>query len=168
VTLTNIKMLSENDRKAELSFAWVAALAANEGFTVQRGPSPDVASVDVTIRTGSPDHRAIDVQLKATSRPSKQPDGLHFRLKRKNHDDLAAGKRSLPLVLVVLELPRDESVWLQCSSEGMILRKCGWWLSLAGREPLDSETTTVVLPRSQRFDESGLTPLFERVFEAAT
>ena len=32
-------ILSNNDRKAELSFAYLAALAAKAGYTCQRGPS---------------------------------------------------------------------------------------------------------------------------------
>ena len=95
------------------------------------------------------------------------PDGLHFRLKRKNYNDLVE-RRAVPLVLVVLELPVDETRWLECTPEHMILRKCGWWLSLAGREPVDAGSKTVVIPRTHRIGESGLTPLFAHFREAAS
>ena len=39
-------ILTDNDRKAELSFAYLAALAAKAGHTCQRGPQPDVDSID--------------------------------------------------------------------------------------------------------------------------
>lgn len=62
-------ILSDNDRKAELSFAYLVALAAHAGYTCQRGPQPDVASVDATIRSGDETGTQFDVQLKATSTP---------------------------------------------------------------------------------------------------
>ncbi len=102
-------VLTDNHRKAELSFAYLAALAAHAGYTCQRGPDPDTASVDATIRAGDDFGTQFDVQLKATSAPAKKPDGLRFPLSKKNHDDLIANSRSTPLFLLVLELPQDES-----------------------------------------------------------
>ena len=160
-------ILSDNQRKAELSHAFVAALAAKAGYTVQRGPEPDVDSIDVTIRCGSPNRDAMDIQLKATTKAHRSPDGLHFRLKRKNYNDLV-GRRAVPLVLVVLELPVEESRWLECTPERMIMRRCGWWLSLAGGNPLDTGSRTVVIPRTHRIGESGLAPLFTHLREAAS
>lgn len=152
-------ILTDNQRKEKLSHAFVAALAARDGLMFQQGPEPDMDSIDATIRSGPPRPAAVDLQLKATSNAQKYQDGLHFRLKLKNYNDLVT-QRAVPLVLVVLELPADESQWLDCTPERMILRKCGWWISLAGREPLDAGSATVVIPRTQRFGQSGLAPLF--------
>lgn len=160
-------ILSDNQRKAELSHAFIAALAARAGYLAHRGPQPDVDSIDATIRSGSPNRDAIDLQLKATATARKDPDGLHFRLKRKSYNDLV-GPRAVPIILVVLELPADESRWLECTPDRMILRRCGWWLSLAGRDPLDAGSRTVVIPRHNRIGELGLAPLFAHVREAAS
>lgn len=78
-------ILTDNDRKAELSFAYIAALAAHAGYTCQRGPQPDVATVDATIRSGDASGTQFDVQLKATAAPSRGADGLRFRLSKKNY-----------------------------------------------------------------------------------
>ena len=91
-------ILTDNDRKAELSFAYLASLAAKAGYTCQRGPQPDVDSIDATIRSGDPMRTQFDVQLKATSTPNKKEDGLHFRLSRKNYNDLIT-TRMTPLIL---------------------------------------------------------------------
>ena len=160
-------ILSDNQRKAELSHAFIAALAARAGYAIQRGPDPDMDSIDVTIRSGSPSRDAIDLQLKATALAKRSSDGLRFRLKRKNYNDLV-GRRAVPLILVVLELPVDESRWLECTPERMIMRKCGWWLSLAGGEPVDAGSRTVVIPRTHRIGESRLAPLFTHSREAAS
>ena len=151
-------ILTDNDRKAELSFAYVAALAAHAGYTCQRGPLPDVASVDATIRSGDATGTQFDVQLKATSAPSRGTDGLRFRLSRKNYNDLVAD-RMTPLLLIVLELPPADADWLECTVEHLTMRRCGWWASLSGRAPTDGETTTIVIPEDQRIGASGMAPL---------
>ncbi|MCY4376183.1 MAG: DUF4365 domain-containing protein [Spirochaetaceae bacterium] len=110
-------ILSDNQRKAELSKAFIATLAARAGYALQLGPDPDMDSVDVTIRSGSPNRDAIDLQLKATATADKRPDGLHFRLKRKNYNDLVRS-RAIPLLLLVLELPADDKEWLDALPSG--------------------------------------------------
>ena len=60
-------ILNDDERKANLSFAWLAALASLSGYTCERGAQPDVSSVDAVVRTGRPPDGQIDVQLKATS-----------------------------------------------------------------------------------------------------
>jgi len=152
---------ADNDRKSELSFAYIAALAARVGYTCQRGPQPDVDSIDATIRSGDAVRTQFDVQLKATSSPDEKKDGLHFRLSRKNYNDLAA-LRVTPLVLVVLVLPPSEADWLACTVEHLTIRGCGWWTSIASRVPTDAESKTVVIPATQRIDMSGLAPLMAR------
>ena len=157
-------LLSDNQRKAEISHAFLAALAARDGYSMQRGPDPDVDSIDATIRSGVPRREAIDVQLKATATPDEKEDGLHFRLKRKNYNDLVS-PRAVPLLLVVLELPAEESEWVDLTPERLIIRKCGWWLSLSGQDPMDAGSRTIVIPSSQRIEGSGLAPLFAQVRE---
>ena len=154
-------ILTDNQRKAEISYAFLHALAASGGYSVQRGPEPDVDSIDATVRSGSQHREAIDIQLKATANPKTGKDGLRFRLKRKNYNDLVA-PRAVPLLLVVLELPADESEWIDCTPDRLIMRKCGWWLSLAGWDPIDAGSRTVVIPSSQRIESSGLAPLFKQ------
>ena len=159
-------LLSDNQRKAEISHAYLAALAARDGYSMQRGPDPDVDSIDATIRSGPPHRGVIDIQLKATATPDEKEDGLHFRLKRKNYNDLV-GSRAVPLLLIVLELPPNESEWLDCTPERLIIRKCGWWRSLAGQDPVDAGSRTIVIPSSQRIGGSGLAPVFAQVREAS-
>ena len=151
-------ILTDNDRKAELSFAYLAALAAKAGYTCQRGPQPDADSIDATIRSGDLMRTGFDVQLKATSTPDQREDGLHFRLSKKNYNDLGAA-RMVPLILLVLELPSDEAEWVECSVEHLTMRRCGWWASLSGSEPTDAGSETIVIPTAQRLGPCGIAPL---------
>ena len=154
-------ILSTNHRKAELSFAYLAALSAFAGYTCQRGPEPDQDSIDSTIRSGDSMRSQFDVQLKSTSVPMRRQDGLHFRLHRKNYNDLTL-KRQSPLILVVLELPTDEKDWLACTADQLLLRRCAWWMSVRGREPIDTDSKVVVIPDAQRLNETSLEHLMDR------
>ena len=151
-------ILTDNHRKAELSFAYLYALAAKAGYICQRGPQPDVDSIDATIRSGDLVRTRFDVQLKATSTPIRRDDGLHFKLPQKNYNDLGA-VRVVPLILLVLELPSDEAQWLECTVEYLTMRRCGWWASRSGREPTDAGSKTIVIPPKQRIGPGGITPL---------
>ena len=154
-------ILSTNHRKAELSFAYLAALSAFAGYTCQRGPEPDQDSIDATLRSGDSMRSQFDVQLKSTSVPVRRQDGLHFRLDRKNYNDLTL-KRQSPLVLVVLELPVEERDWLVCTADHLLLRRCAWWMSVRGREPIDTGSRVVVIPYAQRLNETSLVHLMDR------
>ena len=153
--------LSTNQRKAELSFAYLAALSVFAGYTCQRGPEPDLDSIDATIRSGDSMRSQFDIQLKSTSVPERRPDGLHFRLHRKNYNDLTL-KRQSPLILVVLELPVEEKEWLECTAEHLLVRRCAWWMSLRGRSPIATGSKVVVIPHAQRLHETSLEQLMDR------
>jgi hypothetical protein len=155
-------ILTDNDRKAELSFAYLAALAAKAGYTCQRGPRPDMDSIDATIRSGDSARTQFDVQLKATSTPKRHEDGLHFRLSRKNYNDLTTS-RMTPLILLVLELPADEAKWVECTTKRLTMRRCGWWAELSGCEATDARSKTIVVPTAQRLGQAGIAPLMARL-----
>ena len=155
-------ILIDNYRKAELSFAYLSALSAMAGYTCQRGPEPDIDTIDATLRAGGTKRPVLDVQLKATSSPVWRNDGLHFRLSRKNYDDLRED-RTVNIILVVLELPDDENNWLECGAEQLVLRRCAWWEWLAYSPETDDESKTVVIPESQRFDLETMRDIIARI-----
>ena len=152
-------VLSDNYRESELSYAYLHALAAICGYTCQKGPDPDVDSVDAII--GAKRGLSLHVQLKATSSPTIRDDGLHFRLSRKNYDDIRSA--FTPTILVVLELPQDPGGWLECDAEGLIMRRCAWWKSLKGFPQIETGSRVIIMPESQKLDPDG----FRHVMEMA-
>ena len=137
------KLLTTSDQKERLSLVYVKALAARAGFTTAE-PCPDRDSIDLTIRAGAPFHPALDLQLKATSKLVVARNGyLSFPLKIKNYDDLRNPTQT-PRLLVILELPQEESRWMTITPEELILRRRAYWLSLKGYGEVSSKTTTTI------------------------
>lgn len=156
-------LLGDNDKREALSLAYLAAVAAIAGYATAR-PDFDRDSVDLMIKAAGSMFPQLDIQAKATSAPKWRPDGLHFQLKRKNYDDLRA-RRQNPLILVVLELPQDESHWLDCTTDALVMRRSAWWLSLKGYAEIESASNVVVLPEEQRLDPPCLVALMQKVRE---
>jgi len=156
-------LLSDNDRKEALSLAYVAAIAAKVGYDTAR-PNFDRDSIDLLIRAGGGMYPQIGIQAKATAAPRWQDDGLHFQLGRKNYDDLRA-KRTIPVILMVLALPTNETDWLSCSPEELVLRRNAWWLSLRGYHEIEGDSRVVILPKGQRLDPDALIELMCRARE---
>jgi hypothetical protein len=74
----------------------------------------------------------------------------------KNFHDLRQAHTLYPKLLVVVLLPEDESEWVHLREDALELRRCGYWMSLAG-----AETRTVVIPRENVFDGRCLKRLMD-------
>lgn len=151
--------LDDNSRKAELSFACLSVLSSVAGFTCNKGPDPDRWKVDAMLMLG--DYR-IDVQLKATSSPRSLRGGLHFPLDRATYDTLRNGSRPTPIILAVLELPEDPTLWLECAPENLIVRRRLWWEWLSGYPEIDTGSRTITIPETQWLSTESLKRLMER------
>lgn len=86
-----------------------------------------------------------------------------FRLSIKNYNDLRLPTQT-PRMLVVLELPEDESRWMTVTAEELVLRRRSYWLSLQQRQEEEVErrqTVTVHIPERNVFDVGALRKLME-------
>jgi Domain of unknown function (DUF4365) len=155
-------LLTSNDREEALSRAYVAAVAAGAGY-VTADQNFDRDGVDVQIRAGGAMRPSLDIQLKATVDLREAIDGSYrFPLKRRNYD-LLRDSTMLPRILVVLALPTSEADWLSITPEQLILRRCAYWVSLAGcSETQNNESVTISIDNKNRFDVDGLKSLMQR------
>jgi hypothetical protein len=169
-----MKPFTSNDIEAELSYAYVHAVAASAcvSCTVSNRHA-DNAGVDAQL-TGwgpFPDGGAqtevdIKVQLKATMKNPGAVAGAwsYFMKGVARYDDLRSEALALPRILVVLFLPSDPTKWLVHTDDALSLQRCAYWVSLRGAPPSANDTgETVYLPRSQRFDRDGLRSLMGRI-----
>jgi hypothetical protein len=131
-------MLTRNLIEAELSLAYLQAVAAIVSFSVDV-PHQDLDSIDAVISGKgriAPDSLAIspriELQLKASINIQPNNNGeIPFDLSIKNFDDLRAGTM-LPRLLVIMVLPKEQSEWLIHSSDKLILQRCCYYLNLRG------------------------------------
>lgn len=166
--------MTENDRMAELSYAYLHAVCAAAGLGCQSsGRIDDNAGVDATIRVNERLDPAsilfnfqIEIQLKATKQPLSESDEyLSYFLKGiDRYDRLREPGSPLPKLLVVLQLPEDPGQWLTLDEDALIARKCAYWVSLLGAPAShNSSGQTVLLPREQLVSVEGMRDVATRL-----
>ena len=155
-------LLTTADQEEALSFVYVRAIAARAGYTTS-ALSPDRDSVDLQIQAGGPMRPVLDLQLKATVNLKRRDDGhVRFPLKRRNYD-LLRMETSVPRLLVVLDLPKDEDRWMTVTADELVLRHRAYWLNLQGREETSNKVSiTVAIPEGNLFNVESLRRLIEQ------
>ena len=154
------KLLTDNDRKEQLSKVYLRAVAAACGFTTSE-PELDRDSIDLIVMSGSSRRASVGFQLKATSSPHWDGNELVFQLKQKNFNDLTA-KRQSPALLAVMEIPASPDDWLRISQDELVLKRCMWWLSLVGLQQTQQGSKQVRIPRANMVSVEALTELIEK------
>ena len=104
------------------------------------------------------------MQLKVTMRLGQPDSGgnFRFRLPVGNYKNLICPSM-VPRYLVVLALPENKEEWLAVGPDALVLRKCCYWVSLAGcPESGNRSNVTVSIPEMQRFDPEALVNLIDR------
>ena len=159
--------MTENDIMAELSYAYLHAVAARAGFGCKVGSRiDDGASVDAFVRI---DEKLcedsvlwnfdVEVQLKATKKELTDANGRYryFFSGIERYNRLREPGSPLPKLLIVLLLPRDSRQWLTLDENSLISRNCAYWVSLNGAPPSDNQSgKTIAIPRSQVLTVDGL------------
>ena len=125
-------------------------------------PRIDKDSVDGSLMGDEGRRPRIEFQAKATAKGILKVAHVAYPLPLKNYDDLRANT-IVPRLLIVVVMPQQERGWLHHSEKEMRLRRCGYWLSLAGMPEVSNTTNvTMHLPRTQVFDAEQLAALMTR------
>jgi hypothetical protein len=158
--------LHQTECKQQFSLAFTHAIAAAARCTINN-LEVDVERVDYTVRQRA-SHRKytsaqVDVQMKCTEQDVLKDDGVHWSLSRDHYDYLRDPRTINAQILVVLLVPPLQEEWLQADSEGMLLRRAAYWMCLQGADAVDTQSTTVVLPRANVFNVEQLLEILQRV-----
>ena len=154
--------MDDNDRKERFSLAYIGAVAAHAGYHLSELYGPDKDSVDGLLMGDEDGRPRIEFQAKATSRGVLRGNRITFRLPVKNYDDLRV-RVLWPRILIVVVIPPEDTDWMVHSEEELRVRRCGYWLSLAGAPATTNRrTVSVRIPRTQVFDTQQLQTLMER------
>jgi hypothetical protein len=143
------------------SRTYVRALGAAAGVAADV-PEYDLNSRDCHFwsRDGDDDAGAeLHAQLKSTVdglTPIQGGKELSFRL---DHDDYDHLRKVVfvPRLLVVVQIPKDPSRWIECRPDDLLLRAAAWWVNLRGYPASASGgKVTVHIPVVQRFHLDAL------------
>ena len=166
-------MLTDQNIEAELSYAYLHAVASRVGFSCEyRNRHLDGAGVNATI---TEDGRrladdsvltsfSVDLQLKATYRELPEQDGrISYFLSIPHYNKLRLEEVAAPRLLVVMRLPRHAEEWLQITEDALIAKRCAYWVSLRGASAsTNDESQTVYVPRENLLSPRGLTNVMAR------
>ena len=135
--------------------AYVHAVSGRAGVNLQVGARHDYG-VDGTllpvvnfdgrrVQSGHP----VDFQLKSTINWEYDEDSVIYDLEAKTYNDMVSrGANAIPLILILLCLPRDTSLWTSVTEHELTLRHCCYWENVRG-EPSDNKTTKRIrIPRA--------------------
>ncbi len=146
-------MLSENEIKAELSYAYLHAVAARAGFGCHPadrhldGSGVD-AQINVKERLAAESiytEFSFHFQLKATSQElALVEERISFPLDVAQYDKLRKPTLHMPRFMLVLQLPATVEDWLTVSPDELVTRRCARWVSLRGAPTTASTAKTTV------------------------
>ena len=157
----------ETWRLEQFSRAYVKAVAAAAGVTNWTSDVDNIG-IDVHFKRGTTDgvrkYPQLECQLKATTEDCVRDDHVAFELDIPTYNKLRYTGLAVPRILVVVVMPRNVESWIVHSEDMMSMYRCGYWISLLGEPALpNTRSTTIRLPRSNRFDAQGLDQIFERL-----
>ncbi|NEN92689.1 MAG: DUF4365 domain-containing protein [Okeania sp. SIO3H1] len=159
-----------NSQKELFSYAYIRAVVAVAGYSVQEKPRPmDNAGIDINIEApgevGEILFPQLEAQVKCTSSTNIiKENTINFPLPVRNYNILRYEKPYVPFILIVVLVPDKVSQWITISEEKLVMRKCGYWVSLKGKPPTrNKETITVELPRNNLFTPDSLSKIMEKI-----
>lgn len=160
--------MSLKDLQSEFGIAYVRAIAHAAGYYTQESNRlADGDGVDLTVFHrgvgGAVRSPRLDLQIKTTAGTVTQ-DPIPYDLDVKNHNELISAEWQVPRALVLVVVPPQPDPWVEASEEQLILRRCGYWLSLRGQAATANTTTQrVSLPRAQVFHVQPLRDIMARI-----
>ena len=139
--------------------------------------APNDYGIDVTLRevtkrkrgkAGKIRHcvsgRALDIQLKSTTRAVLDDDVVKYYLDVKAYNDLRLTPVATPRILTLFVLAESEEEQFRQNEDALCLRHCCYWVSLEGRGQVDNPSKTLIeLPRKNVFSEDNLRGILRRL-----
>ena len=156
-------ILTVENVKAELSYAYLHAVASRAGFSCKPGDRhDDGAGIDAFVSAYGRlaedsvlTQFTLNIQLKATSQKRRSPRGRDdvwsYSLELPHYDKLrvSTAETASQQLLVVLYMPEQDARWLSHSADQLVTRRCAYWMSLQGAPASTNATRqTVYLPRA--------------------
>lgn len=153
-----------------LSVAHVGAIVSKAGATFNLVPND--YGVDVSVRNIQSFNgklmdlgTSFDCQLKSTINWSEKDDHIVYDVEIDTYNKLIFREKnsSVPCLLVVLCLPRDESQWLSSTEEGLLLKKSCYFYHLKGEFHKNTAQARIKIPIANRLTPEAVQELIAKV-----
>jgi hypothetical protein len=156
-----------NQQMEQFSNAYLSSIVAAAGYSMSK-PGVDDSSIDWMVKgyrdAGLNYTPQLDIQLKcARNSAYRSSDTIDYDLKAKNYNDLCETQIIVPRILIVVIVPDDPQDWVYHTENELLLRHCGYWLSLRGESPILQTKKRIYLPRTQVLSVDGLRGLMQRI-----
>ena len=97
------------------------------------------------------------MQLKCSEVMGRNNGHFNFDLDTKNYRELRGDRYGTPRILVVVYVPGDVDYWIQQSEEQLVMRRCGYWVSLrTAPESSNTSSVRVRIPEDNQFNVDAL------------
>ena len=155
--------------EAELSYAYLHAIAAKAGMSCKPGDRHDDGEgVDAEVNyrgvTGHPylTQIQLNIQLKATTKKQnlKNDTFSYYFMGVSRYYKLSINDSKIYKILVVLFLPENPDSWLYCTEDELVLKNAAYWVCLYGADKSDNDSgQTVYIPKVNLLTPDGLKDL---------
>lgn len=155
-------ILSLEDQQERLSEVYVSTVALSAGYSVAKSDL-DRDGIDLQLRAGGGMLPQIDIQLKATYTLGEPQSGMYrYPLKVRNYNLLRL-ETLVPRILILYHMPKEFAQWAVFEPESLTLRRCAFWVNLAGlAETANSATVTIDVPANNIFNVSCLKSMMDK------
>lgn len=155
----------------DLQISYTSALCASVDISYDTQRHDDDSTDAIIKKTiflpdGGRFNSQLRIQLKSTCSPSQYTDAgdcIRYTLKVKNYNDLCTPSTT-PVILCLLILPEEDSIWVNWSIEELLIKGSMYWLDLssAERSP-NAETVSVSIPKSNIVSPESLLDLLTKI-----
>jgi hypothetical protein len=152
-----------------ISTSYVRAVIAYAGFSPSR-PENDFG-VDLEVRRIQKFQSKIidssvvlEFQLKASINWEIKDSHVIYDLEADAYNKLVyrRDRTSMPCILVLCCLPKEQSSWLKISEDEFIIRKCCYYHLIDGEETKNTGSQRIKIPRTQLLTPLSIKDLSER------
>jgi hypothetical protein len=158
-----------NTQKEDFSYAYIYAVATAAGYSLQAATRRlDDNGIDATItvpgKINSKRLPRFDVQIKSTSQNILTEESIKYKLGIKNYNELREDDPFVPQLLILVLVPEKIEDWIFQTEEALCVKRCGYWLSLRGKQAVSNQTTiTIEIPRQNIFSPQALQSIMTRI-----
>ena len=163
-------MISTNHMK-DIHISYISALCASAGisYDTQRHDDDSTDGI-IKKRIQLSDALSFDaslrIQLKSTHSHSlydEEDEVIKYALKTKNYNDLCR-KATTPIILGLLILPEDDSEWVQCNLEELLIKGRMYWADFSSsHESTNKNTVTVSIPKTNIVNQDFLLEALSKI-----